>query len=58
MDYRALVRPILAIISIAALVYFYTLQVVGYDIPVEINGFWGPVTWWFIERTVGHIKGN
>jgi hypothetical protein len=55
-DWKSLVRPILAIISLCALIYFYTLQVVGYAIPAEINGFWVPVSYWFVERTVGHIK--
>jgi len=52
MDYRTLVRPVLAIISIVALIYFFTLQTIGYTIPEAVKGFWGPIGWYFLERTI------
>lgn len=54
--FKAATRPMLAYISIVALVWFYTLEAFGNDIPVEIHGFWGPVLWWFGERTIQHIR--
>ena len=57
-DNRWIVRPVLAIMSLFALIVFYILKTVGYEIPVEVNGFWAPVSWWFVERTVTKAKGS
>ena len=51
------VRPIIAIISIVALCYFYTLAATGTgDPPAEINTLWIPVLWFFRDRTLIHKK--
>ena len=50
------IKPIISVICICALVYFYTLQVVGYEIPLEINSLWIPVLWWFRDETLQRKK--
>ena len=55
-DVRIYVRPMLAIGSLCALIWFYTLMAFGNEIPVEVNSFWIPILWWFGERTASHIK--
>ena len=53
------VRPIIAIISIVALCYFYTLQTLGIgNPPVEINSLWVPILWFFRDRTQIHRKAG
>ena len=49
-EFKAMARPILAHVSIIALIWFYTLAVFGNEIPVEINGFWTPVLGYFGTR--------
>ena len=49
-------RPILAICSIFALVIFYIAMSEGCDVPVQVNGFWAPVMWYFTDRTLMHKK--
>jgi len=55
-DNRWIVRPILAIMSLFALILFYILKTVGYEIPVEVNGFWAPVSYWFVSRSIEKAK--
>ena len=55
-DIRIWVRPILAVGCLCALIWFYTLMVFGNDIPPGVNGFWAPISWWFVERTRQKIK--
>jgi len=51
------VRPIIAIISIIALCFFYTLTATGSGSPpAEINSLWIPVLWFFRDRTLLHKK--
>lgn len=58
MDFKGAIRPVLAVFSFAALIYFYTLQVVGYNIPSEINSFWAPVLYYFVDRTLMHKRND
>lgn len=43
----------LAVGSLAALFWFYTLMAFGNEIPPEVNGFWAPVVWFFGKQSIG-----
>lgn len=58
MTWKEAIRPVLAVGSLIALIWFYTLMAFGNDVPPEIHGFWVPITYWFVERTVRKSKGE
>lgn len=58
MGLKEATRPILAIVSLFILFVFYLLKTFGYDIPPEVNGFWTPVMYWFIQRNIEKAKGQ
>jgi len=47
---RVAVRPIVTILCTFFLAYFYTMETLGYTVPVAINSFWIPVLWWYKDR--------
>lgn len=49
-DERKYVRPFVTAVCTCALVGFYVLKTVGYEIPPEVNSLWAPVLWWFKDR--------
>ena len=48
---------LLAVGSLCALIWFYTLMAFGNQIPPGINGFWAPVAWFFGKEAVGQVVG-
>lgn len=57
-DERKHVRPFVTAVSICALVGFYILKTVGYDIPHEVHSLWVPVLWWFKDRHDIHARAQ